>query len=295
MKKISLSIVALFVVIGMALSGCGSNGNDKNKSVGDQTNHTITGIDPGSGIMKATDKVIKDYNLNDWKVQSGSEATMTASLDKAIKNKKPIIITGWTPHWMFSKYDLKYLKDPKGVYGKNEEIHTVINKNFAKKDPNATKFLDQFTWSPEDMGKVMLDIQNGKSEQNAAKAWIKANQDKVKQWTNGVNKVNGKTVKLAYVSWASEIASTNVVAEALRDLGYKVNLEQLGAGQMFAGLAKGSDDAIVAAWLPSTHADYMNEFKNKLTDLGPNLKGTKLGLVVPKYMKINSIEDLKTK
>ncbi|EIM1322286.1 glycine/betaine ABC transporter, partial [Listeria monocytogenes] len=30
-------------------------------------------------------------------------------------------------------------------------------------------------------------------------------------------------------------------------------------------------------------------------DLGPNLKGAKIGLAVPKYMtNINSIEDLKT-
>jgi glycine betaine/proline transport system substrate-binding protein len=78
-------------------------------------------------------------------------------------------------------------------------------------------------------------------------------------------------------------------------LGYKVELLQVEAGPMWAGIAEGSADAMVAAWLPTTHKDYYDKYKGKFEDLGPNLKGTKLGLVVPTYMDINSIEDLKTK
>ena len=62
---------------------------------------------------------------------------------------------------------------------------------------------------------------------------------------------------------------------------------------MFAGVANGSADAMVAAWLPGTHLEYYNTYKNDLVDLGPNLKGTKNGLVVPEYVDIDSIEDLK--
>ena len=42
---------------------------------------------------------------------------MVAELKKAYNNQKPIIITGWSPHWMFSSFDLKYLEDPKGSFG----------------------------------------------------------------------------------------------------------------------------------------------------------------------------------
>ncbi|MNR52152.1 Glycine betaine-binding protein OpuAC precursor [compost metagenome] len=70
---------------------------------------------------------------------------------------------------------------------------------------------------------------------------------------------------------------------------------QVEAGPMWAGLADGSADAIVAAWLPTTHKDYFEKYATKLEDLGANLKGTKLGLVVPAYMTISSIEDLKVK
>ena len=41
------------------------------------------------------------------------------------------------------------------------------------------------------------------------------------------------------------------------------------------------------------HGDQYKKYKNNIVDLGPNLKGVKLGLAVPTYMKnVNRIEDL---
>ena len=73
-----------------------------------------------------SEKALKAYNLTSWKLIEGSSTAMTIALDKAYKEGKPIIVTGWTPHWMFSKYDLKYLVDPKNVFGGDEEIHTIV-------------------------------------------------------------------------------------------------------------------------------------------------------------------------
>ncbi len=283
------------MILTLVVAGCSSMmaSYDPNAPIGKQTHDTITGIEPGSGEMQVLEnKVMKDYGLNHWNLESGSEATMTASLDDAIRNRAPIIITGWTPHWIFQKYNLKYLKDPKGAFGAEEAIHTIVHKGFTDEAPNAAKLLDQFYWTPVDIERVMLDIQNGSEPGEAARKWIAANADKVSEWTKGVHKVNGKKITLGYVAWSSEVASTNVVAAILGDLGYKVNLELLAAGPMWAGVAQGSIDAIVSAWLPTTQAVYFMQFKDQLTDLGPNLKGTKMGLAVPSYVKINSIDDL---
>ena len=49
---------------------------------------------------------------------------------------------------------------------------------------------------------------------------------------------------------------------------------------------------MVAAWLPNTHASQYKKYKDQMVDLGANLKGAKVGLVVPGYMKVDTISDL---
>ncbi|WP_003540555.1 glycine betaine ABC transporter substrate-binding protein [Desulfotomaculum nigrificans] len=298
MRKKGLYLLLLALVTALLLTGCGEQtGKQEGKGtgkVGEQVNYKIIGIDPGAGLMKATDKALQEYELKDWELVEGSSAAMTAALKKAYDKKEPIIVTGWTPHWMFAKFDLKYLKDPKGIFGEAEAIHTVVRKGLKNDQPSAYAFLDKFYWEPSDMESVMMAVAEGKEPARAAAEWVAKNEAKVAKWVEGIKPVNNKKITLAYVAWDSEIASTYVVANVLEQkLGYQVELSQVEAGPMWAGVAGGDVDGMVAAWLPTTHADYYKKFEGKFEDLGPNLEGTKLGLVVPKYMEIDSIEDLK--
>lgn len=271
-----------------------NNSESAQGGYGEQVDYKIIGIDPGAGLMKATEKAMSEYDLKDWELVEGSSAAMTAALTQAYKDQKPIIVTGWTPHWMFSKFEMKYLEDPKGVYGADEQIHTIVRKGLKEEQPSAYAFLDKFSWTPADMEKVMLDIADGKKPEEAADAWVKENEPLVNQWIEGIEPAEGKKLTLAYVAWDSEIASTNVVKQVLEQkLKYKVELSQVEAGPMWIGVSNGDVDGMVAAWLPTTHEDYYKKLGDKIEDLGPNLSGTKLGLAVPKYMEINSIEDLK--
>nr|WP_199624542.1 glycine betaine ABC transporter substrate-binding protein [Paenibacillus alkalitolerans] len=285
---------AVLAVSVAAISACSAPAASDSGFVGDQVNYEIIGIDPGAGLMKATASAVEEYGLTDWTLVEGSGTAMAAALDKAYEDKKPIIVTGWTPHWMFAKYELKYLEDPKGVYGGDEQIHTIVRTGLKDDHPSAYAFLDNFEWTPDEMAKVMVSIQDGKQPEEAAAEWVEANADKADAWTKDIPKAEGKQLTLAYVAWDSEIASTNVVKNVLESrLGYKVEMLQVEAGPMWSGVAGGDADAMVAAWLPTTHKDYYDEFNGKFEDLGPNLNGTKIGLVVPSYMEIGSIEDLK--
>ncbi len=294
-KKSSLLLLAAILVFSLTLAGCGNKEETSGevKTVGEQVKYEIVGIDPGAGLMKLTKQAMEDYDLADWKLLESSGAAMTASLKKAYDKKEPIIVTSWTPHWMFSSFDLKYLEDPKGTYGDAEFIHTLVRHGLKEDMPNAYQVLDQFNWEPNDMADVMVLIEGGTDPKDAAAQWVEENAEKVSTWTEGVETANGEEITLIYVAWDSEIASTNVIGKVLEDLGFKVKLQQVEPGPMWAGIASGSADATVAAWLPSTHADYYAEFEGQFEDLGPNLEGTKLGLVVPTYMDIDSIEDLK--
>lgn len=90
----------------------------------------------------------------------------------------------------------------------------------------------------------------------------------------------------------SEVASTHVVKNVLEDMGYEVNAVSVDAGIMWTSIGTGEYDAIVSAWLPGTHGDYYNKVKDKVVNLGPNLEGARIGLVVPAYVTIDSIEEL---
>lgn len=149
----------------------------------DQAGKKIIGIEPGAGVVTAAENTIQKYdNLKDWKVETSSSGAMTVALGQAIKKHEPIVVTGWTPHWMFAKYDLKYLKDPENGMGSEEQIHTMVRKGLKEDQPEAYKVLDNFHWSEKDMEKVMLEINNGKDPQQAAKDWIKENQELVESW-----------------------------------------------------------------------------------------------------------------
>ncbi|MCT0009685.1 ABC transporter permease/substrate binding protein [Weissella confusa] len=149
-----------------------------------QANKTVTGIEPGAGVTNAAEKAMADYGLtnNGWKITPSSSGAMTVALGKAIKAKQDIVVTGWTPHWMFQKYDLKYLSDPKGSFGKSESINTFTRKGLKADKPKAYRVLDKFKWDEQDMESVMLAIQNGKSPEKAAKDWIAAHQKQVDSW-----------------------------------------------------------------------------------------------------------------
>ncbi|WP_394231451.1 glycine betaine ABC transporter substrate-binding protein [Niallia oryzisoli] len=296
MKKLIFGLIVL--LISTVLAACGgsnetSGGTDTATSVGESVDYEIVGIDPGAGIMKAAAQAIDDYELQDWTLVEGSSAAMTAALTKAYEKKEPIIVTGWTPHWMYSKYDLKILDDPKGSFGEKENIHTIVRTGLQEDHTKAYQVLDQFHWTSDDMGEVMMQIQEGKNPEDAAEAWVKAHKEQVAEWTKGVEKADGEKLKLGYVAWDSEIASTHVIGKVLSDLGYDVTLSQVEAGPLWTGIADGSLDAQVSGWLPITHEDYVKKYKGQFEDLGTNLEGTTLGLTVPAYMEIDSIEDLK--
>lgn len=143
----------------------------------------IVGIDPGAGEMGLTQKVIEQYKLP-LKLIDGSGATMTAALKSAIDNHQWIVVTGWTPHWMWARWKLKYLKDPKGIYGTAENIDTLARKGLMSDSPAAYAVLDGFHWTPEQMQKVMADDRkDGAQPYEVAKQWVKDNADTVSGWT----------------------------------------------------------------------------------------------------------------
>ncbi|TRM10561.1 glycine/betaine ABC transporter [Lentibacillus cibarius] len=301
MKLLSKKWIVLISISAIVmLAGCQKEVSEaeENHTKGNKNNtvdtEEIVGIDPGSGTMSIANKAVDGYDL-DLQLTPSSEGAMLATLDEAIENKEPIIVTLWQPHWAFEKYDLKFLDDPEGHLGESEKIHTFVREGLKDEKASAYELLDNFKWKPEDMNEILSQTKDDVEASVAAKKWVEDNRDKVDAWTEGIEPVEDETVQLAYVNWSSANASTNVVKIALEELGYDVKLNMVDMGVAWQSLAVGDIDGMLMAWLPSGSAAYYKKYKDEIVNLGPNLEGAQQGFAVPEYMDIDSIEALPTK
>ncbi|MGB3368035.1 MAG: glycine betaine ABC transporter substrate-binding protein, partial [Acidaminobacteraceae bacterium] len=182
-KKFRMLGIVAISVLAIGLVGCTSDSASDEENVkaslGEQLDYTITGIDAGAGVVRSAEESIVDYALSDYKVQTSSSAAMTQALADAIANEEPIIVTGWNPHWIFAKYELKYLDDPKGSFGSAESINTIARLGLKEDKPEAYSVLDNFKWEGSDMESVMIKVNEGKSPEEVARQWVDDNQDKV--------------------------------------------------------------------------------------------------------------------
>ncbi|MBR1368626.1 glycine/betaine ABC transporter [Methanocalculus chunghsingensis] len=144
----------------------------------------IIGIDPGAGIMTATENAIEEYDL-DYELVASSGAGMAAELRSAINSEEWVVVTGWAPHWKFGRWDLKFLDDPKGVYGDAEDVVTIARLGLKEDQPEAYAIIERFEWTGDDIAEVMTAIEDGVPDKEAAQAWIAANPDKVNYWLHG--------------------------------------------------------------------------------------------------------------
>ncbi|MFF8276327.1 ABC transporter permease/substrate binding protein [Streptomyces lateritius] len=139
----------------------------------------IIGIEPSAGMMGILkDKVLNDYGLKgEYKVVDGSTPGMLAELKRAYDKKEPVVVTLWSPHWAYSTYDLKKLKDPKGSWGKGDGVHTLARKGFTADNPEVGTWLKNFELTEKQLTDLEAAIQqSGKGkEQEAVRGWLEKN------------------------------------------------------------------------------------------------------------------------
>jgi glycine betaine/proline transport system substrate-binding protein len=157
--------------------------SDLNKpDVKAKLNGTIDGIEPGGGLMQASEKTIKNYDLNGYNLQSSSEAGMLAGVSRAYQSKQWIVATVWSPHWLFQKWQMRYLKDPKGTLGGEEQVHAFASKQFATKFPRADVFFKHFKLTLADVESIEYEGNSTNDYATAAKKFVDSHPDKLKAW-----------------------------------------------------------------------------------------------------------------
>ncbi len=149
----------------------------------DKFDGKVIGIDAGAGIMKTSEKVIEKYDL-DFKLIASSGPAMTAALKEAYGSEEWIVITGWRPHWMFGRWDLKFLRqDPdKVVWGKGN-IHIMGRKGIEEDKPELARFLRNMSFTDAQLSDLMLNVEESDAGvEEVARQWMKNNPDLIDRW-----------------------------------------------------------------------------------------------------------------
>ncbi len=142
----------------------------------DKFDGQIIGIEKGAGITGKTDIAVEEYQLKLDHVNSSSVAMLT-ELSKAYKENEWIVVTGWAPHWKFGRMNLKFLEDPKGVYGSTERIETYARKGFKKDDAFAAKYFINFKLDDAKMSDLLAKMEESQDKETAAKQWVADNSE----------------------------------------------------------------------------------------------------------------------
>lgn len=143
----------------------------------------IVGIEPGAGLMRDTSNAVKEYGLK-LQLIEGSTAAMTAALKSAYDRQEPIAVTIWEPSWMVQKYPIKYLKDSKGVFPPPQSYYWIGQKGFAEENPHAREVIASVYVPLADITAINAAVNEGKTMDDAVKAWTDSHTDLLKRWSN---------------------------------------------------------------------------------------------------------------
>jgi glycine betaine/proline transport system substrate-binding protein len=153
----------------------------KKPEVQKKLKNTVQGIDPGAGLTRLSQDALKTYGLDDYKLQISSEAGMLTTVNRAERSKDWFVATSWSPHWMFGKYDLRYIADPKKALGEAEHVDVLARKGFRQENAEVAGFLSRMKLPIADLEKAMFTAQET-SYDEAVAAYIKDHPDQIKAW-----------------------------------------------------------------------------------------------------------------
>ncbi|QHJ72299.1 glycine betaine ABC transporter substrate-binding protein [Planococcus halotolerans] len=141
----------------------------------------IVGFDPGAGTMEVTEQLIEDYGL-EFELQQSSEAAMLAEIQEAVKDNEPIVAPLWSPHWVFSQFDLKFLEDPQNTFGGVEKIHHATRQGFEDDNPEVSEWLKNWKMDDKQIGELIDYVESAEDPYTGAEKWVSENEDLIGEW-----------------------------------------------------------------------------------------------------------------
>ena len=179
---------------------------------GAELNHTIYGIEPGNDGNSHILEIIKKnaFDLGKFKLIESSEQGMLAEVERAYREKRPIVFLGWEPHPMNMRFEMRYLSGGDASFGPDygaATIFTTVRAGFSAQCPNLGRLLKNLKFTLRGENEMMSAILDQHLQPDiAASAWLKNHAVLVSQWLEGVRSIDGQPALLS-LQGAASVAS----------------------------------------------------------------------------------------
>ncbi|WP_425348165.1 ABC transporter substrate-binding protein [Vreelandella olivaria] len=163
----------------------------------DQFNGQIHGFGTGSAASEILlDAIDNDtWGLGDWRLVDTSEVAMLSAARDAISREEAIVWVGWSPHWMNLELPMRYLNDPKNLFGENNgesDVLTLLRSEYADANPNVVTFFEQFTFTAEEQSWMIQAFgQEERDLTEVAVQWISNHPERIEAMLDDVTTTDG--------------------------------------------------------------------------------------------------------
>jgi glycine betaine/proline transport system substrate-binding protein len=159
------------------------------RDTADRFDGEIVGIESGAGVVSRTREAMEAYDLSGlYNLLETNEERMVNRVGQAIRREEWIVATGWKPHWVFELYNLRFLEDPRGIFGGEESIHTMVREGLQEDASDAHAVLSRISYDPQDLERLMRWIEEDETSEPYQQAvrWIEEHPERVDRWVEGI-------------------------------------------------------------------------------------------------------------
>ena len=208
----------------------------------DKLGGKIYGIEPGNDGNRLVLGMIQknQFGLGKFTLIESSEQGMLAEVERAVRDKRPIVFLGWQPHPMNDRFAMRYLSGGDAVFGPNfggAKVYTTVRRGYLAACPNVGRFLQNLSFRVSDENALMEAGLTSGDPEAAARHWLAAHPDRLAAWLKDVSTVDGQPGLAAVSARLGETGTTNFITAHKIPVGaWMADIVETikGQGQIFA-------------------------------------------------------------
>lgn len=155
-------------------------------------NGRFLGADPS--WVQYDEQIIKNLGLPFQVVWTGSEDALLAEVSSAYSRQEPVLFYFYSPHAIFQQFDLAQVELPEysdecyadeaavACAYPEDQLMKIFSAELAEKDAAVHTFLSNMNYGSDAQIEMLAMLNEGKTVEEAAQAWVDAHEDVWRSW-----------------------------------------------------------------------------------------------------------------